>query len=280
MLDDRIFRKTMAERLGLATATAGLIASAIVGLVTLPQEGGAADKRTPLPPHESGGRVLTRLASAGFLGVVLDAQNRALLHVVVPKGTHARDCNLIQPMVTVTEQDADTVRIVASGFEYLPRSTAQRGLGGTTCVMAGTASVPVKLAQPLGLRHLHNSTSPQSMTVADPLDFPRLHTLPSGYRHRSASPVDDVAGRLVATRIYSAGKSRLTVRIGSRFDVVTEGVLREDTTVRGGYAAVYVGHGQRCIAWTEISGRVREVCSVAAPPLTTARLLPIARSLR
>lgn len=266
--------------MGLASATVGLIASAIVGLVTLPEEGGAADKHAPLLPRETQGRVLQSLPDAGFLGVVVDAQNRALLHVVVPKGTSARECNLIQPMVTVTEQSADTVRILVTGFQYVPRSTAKRGLGGTTCVTADTTSVPVLLARPLGTRHLHAGTSPQSTTVADPLDFPTLHKLPKGYHQKSAEPVDANAGRLVAARVFSAGKARLTVRIGSRFDVVTPGVLRDDTTVGGDYAAVYTSARERCITWTALSGRVREVCSTGSKPLGTATLLPIARSLR
>jgi hypothetical protein len=274
-------------RLGLAGFLVALITVAIIGLVTLPTTSGATIKNTAntsrrpsLPPHEVDGRVLQHFSDAGFLGVVVDPRDRALLHVVVAKGTRILDCNIVDPQAKVTSETGDNVRIVVAGYQYVPRATAANGLGGTTCVSAGSASVSLRLKAPLGARRLYEGAAPSATTVADPTDFPAVAALPAGYTAGTAVPVNAATGNLVASREYVHGPDRLIVRVGSRFTVLAPGSVESATTVAGQYASVTHGAGQRCITWTELSGRVRQVCSTARAPLGAAALTVIARTLR
>jgi hypothetical protein len=270
-------------RLGLAAATIALIAVAIVGLVTLPSTTKAVVKdtaKTTLPAREVDGRVLQRFSDAGFLGVVVDASDRALLHVVVAKGAEIVDCNVINPVPRVISQQGDNVRIVVSGYQYVPKATAENGLGGTTCVSAGSISLPLRLAAPLGQRRLYEGSSSSATTVADPADFPTVTALPAGYVARTTRPVSAATGNLVASRAYAKGADQLVVRIGSRFTVLAPGAVEVASNVAGQYATISRTPGQRCITWTELSGRVRQVCSVARTPLPAGALTAVARSLK
>jgi hypothetical protein len=116
--------------------------------------------------------------------------------------------------------------------------------------------------------------------VADPADLTQLHSLPAGYRAATVQPVDASAGRLVGTRTYVAGRATLLVRVGPRLDLPDPGAVESDVTIAGNFAEITSARDQRCASWTEISGRVREVCSVAARPLTAASLARVAASLR
>ena len=72
-------------------------------------------------PATSDGRVLKHFDDAGYLGVVMDGTRRNVLHVVVAQGSRAVDCNVLEPAVHVVEQSADAVRLVVSGYQYVPR---------------------------------------------------------------------------------------------------------------------------------------------------------------
>ena len=289
-----VFQSSVRDRVALAGLTGVLMLAAVGALVTLPAHSdaaprpraGAAAARVAAPvaaglPATSDGRVLKHFDDAGYLGVVMDATRRNVLHVVVAQGSRAVDCNVLEPAVHVTEQSADAVRLVVSGYQYVP--PASSGSGGTTCVTAGSTSIAVTLASPLGDRRVYAGSAPESTTVADPADLPAPGTLPTGYRVHSTSPVAPTADTLVGERSYSRGDDRLVVRVGSRYDVLAEGNQSTNTTVDGHYAVVTDSGAGRCVTWTELSGRVRQVCSSGAgdtAPLATPTLLTVARSLR
>ncbi len=278
-----------ADRLALTGFAAVLMLAAVGALGTLPSHGpaagqvriAAADIAAPAAaglPKVQDGRVLTRFADAGFLGIVLDGARSNVLHVVVPRGSRPVDCNVIEPAVHVTEQSASDVRLVVTGYQYVPRASA--AAGGTTCVTAGSTSLPVELAAPLGDRRVYEGSAPEATTVADPADLPQPVTLPKGYRAHSTNPVTPAADDLVGERSYVHGDNQLVVRVGSRYDVLAEGDQRADATVDGHVAAITDGGAGRCVTWTELSGRVRQVCSTGTRPLATTTLLTVARSLR
>jgi hypothetical protein len=284
------------DRLALAWLTGVHMLAAVGALVTLPARGDAATRpqarvaaasqvaepvAAPVAgglPKVKDGRVLTHFTDAGFLGVVMDAGRRNVLHVVVARGSRAVDCNLLEPAVHITEQSVTAVRLVVSGYQYVPRASS--GTGGTTCVTAGSTSVPVTLAAPLGTRRVYQGGNAESTTVADPADLPAPGSLPVGYREHSTSPVAPGVDTLVGERSYARGSDRIVVRVGSRYDVLAEGDQSSDTTVDGHYAVVTDSGSGRCVTWTELSGRVRQVCSSGAAPLATPQLLTVARSLR
>lgn len=284
------------DRLALAWLTGVLMLAAVGALVTLPAHGNAptrpqaraaATSQAAQPvaapvagglPKVKDGRVLTHIADAGFLGVVVDAGRPEVLHVVVARGSRAVDCNLLEPAVHVTEQSGLAVRLMVSGYQYVP--SASSGSDATTCVMAGSTSVPVTLAAPLGARRVYQGSNPESTTVADPADLPAPGSLPVGYREHSTSPVAPGVDTLVGERSYARGGDRIVVRVGSRYDVLAEGDQSSNTTVAGHYAVVTDSGSGRCVTWTELSGRVRQVCSSGTTPLATPQLLTVARSLR
>jgi hypothetical protein len=164
--------------LGLIVTIALLIFAAVAALVSLPTSSSAAPRAMSpppagvrpdppaLPPHRVGNRVLQHFGDAGLLGVVLDSSDPALLHVVVAHGSGPLDCNVIRPEVSVLAQSATAVRIVVSGWEYVPMSTARTGLGGTTCVTNGSIALPVRLTSALGARRVFDGHSPTSTTPA------------------------------------------------------------------------------------------------------------------
>ena len=118
-----------------------------------------------LPPRTRAGRVLVRLADAGFSTLERDGSDTSLLHVLVPHGSAVIDCNLIAAQVTVLRQDSRQVRLLVSGYEYVPAADARHGSGGTTCVTAGTASLPVRLRAPLGDRAVFSGQARQAVRV-------------------------------------------------------------------------------------------------------------------
>ena len=103
--------------------------------------------------------------------------------------------------------------------------------------------------------------------------------LPAGYSADRVAPVVPTLERLVAERAYAKGTNRLLVRVGSRVDIVAPGRQTKDTTVDGSYAVVTRRDHERCVTWSEPSGRVRQVCSTGAEPLAGSTLLQVARSL-
>jgi hypothetical protein len=176
--DTVVPRTSRVGLLGLIATIALLMSAAVAALVTMPSQSAASSPPQPvaqarpavtpsLPPHRVGDRVLQHFADAGLLGVELDRSDPALLHVVVARGSRPLDCNVIRPDVSVIAQNASAVRIVVSGWEYVPRSTALTGRGGTTCVTSGSTALPVRLTSALGLRRVYDGRSPASTTVAD-----------------------------------------------------------------------------------------------------------------
>ena len=217
---------TSSERVALAGVTAALALAAAGALVVVPARSGAAvrsvrppqvaaERLTPAAPTpaERQGRVLARVSDVEPLAVAADPANPARLQVVLPSGPRVIDCNVVRPTVTVTEQTEAVVRLVVSGYEWVPKDSAASG--GTTCVTAGATAVPVALAAPLGDRHAYVGSSPTATVVADPSDLPAVADPPAGYRQVSLRRAQPTAGRLVGERTYASGADRLVVRVGA-----------------------------------------------------------------
>ena len=100
----------------------------------------------------------------------------------------------------------------------------------------------------------------------------------------STNPVAPTAGTLVGERSYSHGATTASWSAWGRATTSWPRATRApNTTVNGHYAVVTDSDAGRCVTWTELSGRVRQVCSSGAgdtAPLATPTLLTVARSLR
>lgn len=280
------------ERVALAGVTGALALAAVGALVVVPARTGAAvrparpvhpqvaaERLTPGAPTPSAraGRVLAPVSDVEPLAVAVDAADPARLQVVLPSGPRVVDCNVVRPTVTVTEQTDTVVRLVVSGYEWVPKAAAASG--GTTCVTASATAVPVSLAAPLGDRHVYDGASPTATVVADPGDLPAVTGLPAGYHQVSVQRAQPTAGRLVGERTYASGADRLVVRVGPRDQVAAPAQQDGGGLVDGQYVVVAGDARQRCATWTELSGRVRQLCSVGQAPLAAPALLRLARGL-
>ncbi|MBE7189293.1 hypothetical protein [Jatrophihabitans endophyticus] len=176
--DTLVPRVSTIGRAGLALVAALLLFAGVAELVQLGrpdkasatssvvQAAGHPDRLTAarsLPARHRDGRVLERVQNAGLRGVRRDRGDTALLHVLVEHGAGVRDCNLIEPRVSVLSQSADAVRLQVAGYEYVPAAAARTG--GTTCVRTGETSVPVLLKAPLAGRPVYLGRASEALSV-------------------------------------------------------------------------------------------------------------------
>lgn len=253
---------------------------------------GGEDGATPAGGPSASGRPPTLgrdgpryVRNTGFDGVLLVPGDPRALDVLVPYGTGAGECSVFQPRVQVVTQDAGTVRLRASGYQYLPKPKLGQDYVGFPCAEAGEHAVRVTLDDPLGNRTIRDDIAANKPPIVpgDPADFPSPAHLPAGFDETTTEPASAAAGRDFASRTYRRGDDTLVLEVGppdANMEQPLDHVVRH--VEMGGQRATLTGDGsEQVLRWSEgASGRVRQLVYYPGQHhLTVDELVQVARSL-